>query len=83
MTAGTTAAGAIPLLVSGGAGSETRQTIGVVVFCGVIAATLFTIYVVPVAYQALARHTGSPGRVGERLARELAQAAPEAELRST
>ncbi|WGL15660.1 efflux RND transporter permease subunit [Microbulbifer bruguierae] len=63
MTGITTAAGSLPLLLSAGAGSETRAVIGTVVLFGVLAATLFTVYIVPVAYDVLARRTGSPGQV--------------------
>jgi multidrug efflux pump len=72
MTGVTTAAGAIPLLFSSGAGTETRTVIGTVVLCGILSATLFTLFVVPVAYDLLARHTGSPGRVRRQLEKELA-----------
>ncbi|WP_346797544.1 efflux RND transporter permease subunit [Halomonas sp. Bachu 37] len=71
MTAVTTMAGAIPLIVSSGAGAETRLVIGTVILAGVGAATLFTLFLVPVAYDLLARHTGSPGDVSRRLDREL------------
>ena len=67
MTAITTAAGSLPLILSSGAGAETRFSIGVVILSGVLAATLFTIFVVPVAYALLARGTDSP----EAVAREL------------
>jgi len=67
MTAITTAAGAVPLLLSAGAGAETRVQIGTVVFSGVLAATLLTLFVVPVAYSLLCRRTGSPGDVRRRL----------------
>ncbi len=76
MTGITTAAGSVPLLLSSGAGSETRVVIGTVILCGVIATTLFTLFIVPVAYDLLARHTGSPKLVERQLARELKQAAP-------
>ena len=72
MTGITTAAGSLPLLLSSGAGAETRAVIGTVILYGVIAATLFTLFVVPVAYDALARRTGSPKAVENRLERELA-----------
>ncbi|MTW22458.1 efflux RND transporter permease subunit [Allochromatium palmeri] len=71
MTGITTAAGAIPLLLSSGAGSETRAVIGIVILAGVLAATVFTLFVVPVAYDRLARHTGSPGAVKRRLEQEM------------
>ncbi|MBB5211357.1 efflux RND transporter permease subunit [Microbulbifer hydrolyticus] len=68
MTGITTAAGSLPLLLSSGAGSETRAVIGTVVLFGVLAATLFTVYIVPVAYDLLARRTGSPGQVARDVA---------------
>jgi len=72
MTSFTAAAGAIPLLLSSGAGAETRAVIGTVILFGVLAATLFTLFVVPVAYDLLARRTGSPGDVARQLEREEA-----------
>ena len=71
MTGITTAAGSLPLLLSSGAGAETRTVIGTVILAGVLAATVFTLFVVPVAYDLLARHTGSPGDVKRRLEREM------------
>ena len=70
MTGLTTIAGAIPLVLSSGAGSETRIVIGVVVLTGVFAATFFTLFIVPVAYSLIARKTGSPNAVAERLEAE-------------
>ena len=74
MTGITTAAGSVPLLLSSGAGTETRTVIGTVILAGILAATLFTLFVVPVAYDLLARHTGSPQRVRRQLEAELALA---------
>jgi multidrug efflux pump len=74
MTGITTATGAIPLIVSSGAGSETRMVIGVVVLAGVTTATLFTLFVVPVAYSLLCRNTRLPGHVARRLEKERAGA---------
>jgi multidrug efflux pump len=71
MTGITTAAGSIPLLLSSGAGTETRVVIGTVILSGILAATLFTLLVVPVAYDRMARYTGSPQRVRRRLEAEL------------
>jgi multidrug efflux pump len=71
MTGITTAAGSLPLLLSAGAGTETRTVIGIVILSGVLAATLFTLLVVPVAYHLLARQTGSPGAVKRRLEVEM------------
>ncbi|MCE8012117.1 efflux RND transporter permease subunit [Billgrantia desiderata] len=73
MTAVTTMAGAIPLILSTGAGSESRMVIGTVIIAGVAAATFFTLFVVPVAYDLLARHTGSPGDVKRRLESEMGE----------
>ena len=53
-------AGAIPLIFSHGAGSETRAAIGVVILFGVLTALAVTLILVPAAYSLLARHTGSP-----------------------
>ena len=73
MTGITTAAGSLPLLLSSGAGAETRAVIGTVILYGVLAATLFTLFVVPVAYDLLARHTGSPKAQMRRLEVELGE----------
>ncbi|MCG9714662.1 efflux RND transporter permease subunit [Shewanella insulae] len=73
MTGITTAAGAIPLVMAQGAGAETRFVIGVVVLSGIILATFFTLLVIPVAYGLIARNTGSPEEISQRLDAELAQ----------
>lgn len=70
MTGITTAAGSLPLIITSGAGAETRQVIGVVVLTGVIAATLFTLFVVPVVYSLIARNTKSLNFVSRRLAKQ-------------
>jgi len=72
MTGITTATGAIPLILSSGAGAETRFAIGVVVLFGVLTATAFTLFVVPVAYSLFSRKAGLPGEVSRRLDRERA-----------
>jgi multidrug efflux pump len=72
MTGITTAAGSLPLILSSGAGAETRTALGTVILTGVLAATLFTLFVVPVAYALLARHSGSPGDTRRRLDAEIA-----------
>jgi len=73
MTGITTAAGAIPLILASGAGSETRSAIGIVIFAGILAATFFTVLVVPVAYNLLAFRTGSPSDVERNLEEEKAR----------
>ncbi len=76
MTGITTAAGALPLIMSFGAGAETRFVIGTVVIFGVIAATFLTLFVVPVAYSLLARGTTSPEAVARQLEQERAATSP-------
>jgi multidrug efflux pump len=67
MTSISAAAGAIPLIVWGGAGGEARKTIGVTIFFGAIFATLVTLFVVPVFYNLLARFTKSPQATARRI----------------
>lgn len=71
MTAVTTVAGAIPLMISAGAGSETRVVIGTVILWGVSLATLLTLVIVPVAYSLITRHTQSPEARTRQLNKEL------------
>jgi multidrug efflux pump len=67
MTGLTTIAGTIPLIISSGAGAETRESIGIVVLWGVMSATLFTLFIVPAAYSLLARKTKSPNVIAKQL----------------
>lgn len=67
MTGLSTAMGALPLMMASGAGSASRNTIGVVVFGGVIVATIFTLFIVPTFYDMLAKYTKSPGFVSGQL----------------
>ncbi|MBV1901521.1 MAG: efflux RND transporter permease subunit [Kordiimonadaceae bacterium] len=67
MTGLSTAMGAVPLMIAAGAGSASRQTIGVTVFGGVIVATVFTLFVVPVFYDMLAKYTKSPNHLANEL----------------
>lgn len=67
MTALSTGIGAMPLLLTTGAGSESRFTIGVVVFSGIIFSTLLTLFVIPVFYDLLAGFTRSPKALGREL----------------
>ncbi|WP_297803602.1 efflux RND transporter permease subunit [uncultured Brevundimonas sp.] len=60
MTSLAAAFGALPLMLWQGAGAGSRQTIGVVIFCGALFATLLTLFIVPVIYGVLARFTKSP-----------------------
>ncbi|CAN5782412.1 efflux RND transporter permease subunit [soil metagenome] len=67
MTSISAAAGAVPLIVWGGAGGESRKTIGVVIFFGAIFTTLLTLFIVPVFYNMLARFTKSPLATARRI----------------
>ncbi|MBX3660910.1 MAG: efflux RND transporter permease subunit [Burkholderiales bacterium] len=67
MTTAATVLGAVPLAIATGAGAESRSAIGWVVVGGMSFGTLFTLFVVPVAYTFI---------VGERRAAGGAQAAP-------
>jgi multidrug efflux pump len=75
MTSLTAIIGAVPLVLAHGAGAETRAAIGVVIMSGVAATTLFTLFIVPVAYDLMARKTGSPGDVRRQLEQEEKEAA--------
>ena len=67
MTSIAAAAGAIPLIVWGGMGGESRKTIGVTIFFGAIFATMVTLFIVPVFYNMLARFTKSPQATARRI----------------
>ena len=69
MTALSTIMGSLPLIMASGAGAESRTTLGIVIFSGVLTATILTLFVVPVFYNLLARATKSPGAVGAQLAK--------------
>ncbi|EGR2796726.1 vibriobactin export RND transporter permease subunit VexH [Vibrio navarrensis] len=71
MTAFTTLAGAIPLIMSNGAGYESRVAVGTVIFFGMAFATLVTLLVIPAMYRLLSRHTEAPGHVEAELNKAL------------
>ena len=62
MTLISTVVGALPLILASGAGSEARQSIGWVIFGGLGLAGLFTLFLTPVIYLAIARF-GNPRSV--------------------
>ena len=74
MTALTTILGALPLIMASGAGAESRQAIGIVVFSGVTLVTFLTLIVTPLTYNLLARNAGSPERVSRELEAQMEQA---------
>ena len=67
MTGISTAIGALPLVLASGAGSASRTTIGVVIFSGVLLATMLTVFIVPVFYKMIGIYTEAPGTVARRL----------------
>jgi multidrug efflux pump len=69
MTSFCAAFGALPLMVTRGAGAESRQVIGVVVFYGVVVSVFLTLAVVPAVYALVARNTRSPETTGRLLDR--------------
>tara|TARA_R110002033_G_scaffold3420_3_gene19459 strand:+ start:403 stop:3507 length:3105 start_codon:yes stop_codon:yes gene_type:complete len=72
MTAFTTLIGAIPLIVSTGAGSESRIAVGTVIFFGMAFATMVTLLVIPAMYRLISSSTHSPGFVEEQLNNAIA-----------
>lgn len=67
MTALSTMMGSLPLIFASGAGSESQNLLGVVIFSGVLMTTLMTLFVVPVVYDLLAKNTSSPETVSRLL----------------
>ncbi len=76
MTAFAAVMGSVPLILAHGPGSASRQALGVVIFSGVSLATLFTLFIVPSVYNLLARHTGSPNAIAQRLATMRTEVSP-------
>jgi hydrophobe/amphiphile efflux-1 (HAE1) family protein len=74
MTLLSTLLGSLPLILSSGAGAEARNAIGWVVFGGLGIAVVFTLYLTPVLYLALARFTKPRVDESKRLQTELEQA---------
>lgn len=73
MTAFTTLVGAVPLILSSGAGSESRIAVGTVVFFGMAFATLVTLLVIPAMYRLISGRTRSPGFVAAQLETAIAK----------
>lgn len=71
MTGLTTIMGSLPLIISFGAGSETRLVIGIVVLFGVLVSSVFTIYTVPAMYKLIAKGTTSPNAIATELEKSL------------
>jgi len=69
MTAVSTVFGALPLVLSSGAGAESRGAIGIVIIGGLAFATVLTLFLTPVLYDLLARFTRSSDAVAQDLHR--------------
>ncbi|WOI36434.1 efflux RND transporter permease subunit [Alteromonas sp. CI.11.F.A3] len=74
MTLVSTILGGLPLILSTGAGAEARNAIGWVVFGGLGIAVVFTLYLTPVLYLALARFTKPRADESQRLEGEMRDA---------
>ena len=68
--------GALPLMLSGGAGAASRSSIDVVIVFGVAFSTLLSLFVVPAFYSLLAPYTKSPEAVAHKLAELDAEVPP-------
>ncbi|GAA0858581.1 efflux RND transporter permease subunit [Aliiglaciecola litoralis] len=73
MTLVSTVLGGLPLILSTGAGAEARNAIGWVVFGGLGIAVVFTLYLTPVLYFALARFSKPRADEAKQLEQELAE----------
>ncbi|MBR2000663.1 MAG: efflux RND transporter permease subunit [Lentisphaeria bacterium] len=60
MTAISTVIGAVPLLLASGAGAASRKCLGAVIVYGGLSSCILTLFIVPVAYLALAKWERSP-----------------------
>jgi multidrug efflux pump len=67
--------GALPLMLSTGAGAASRSSIGVVVVFGVAFSTLLSLFAVPAFYSLLARFTHSPEAIAHKV-KELEEQVP-------
>jgi multidrug efflux pump len=67
MTSIATVTGALPLVLASGAGSASREAIGVVVVAGVLLSTFLSLFVIPAFYLLLARGTRAPEERGREL----------------
>jgi hydrophobe/amphiphile efflux-1 (HAE1) family protein len=74
MTMVSTVLGGLPLILSHGPGAEARMAIGWVVFGGLGLAAVFTLYLTPVVYLALARLSPARASGAGKLEQEMAHA---------
>lgn len=76
MTMVSTVFGAMPLILTFGAGAEARIAVGWVIVGGLGFATVFTLFLTPVFYRWIAVWGADPGMASARLRRENAAAQP-------
>jgi len=74
MTMLSTVLSGIPLVLASGAGAEARVALGWIIVGGLGMATVFTLFLTPVAYTLLAGLSKSKAANQQQLADELAQA---------
>ena len=67
MTAISTVIGAVPLLLASGAGAASRKCLGAVIVYGGLSSCILTLFIVPVAYLALAKWERSPKALERKL----------------
>jgi multidrug efflux pump len=70
MTSIATVFGAIPLMLSSGAGAESRQAIGTVIVGGVSLSTAFTLFIVPSLYLLIGTYTKPRNFIAEELEKQ-------------
>ncbi|MGL4635535.1 MAG: efflux RND transporter permease subunit [Beijerinckiaceae bacterium] len=70
MTSIATVLGAVPLMISTGAGAESRQAIGTVIVGGVSLSTIFTLFIVPCLYLLIGGFTKPRNFIAEELERQ-------------
>lgn len=87
MTTISTVFGALPLVLSSGAGAESRTAIGVVILGGLVFATILTLFIIPVLYNQLAGFARSANAVEQDLQQlmdeEQSNAAPISEAKGS
>lgn len=76
MTTAAMVFGLVPLLFASGAGANSRFGLGVVIVCGMVVGTAFTLFVLPTVYSLLARDHATRAATGRN--RQLADADPAA-----
>ncbi|WP_425410268.1 efflux RND transporter permease subunit [Hyphococcus sp.] len=74
MTAISTLLASLPLILGAGAGAESRAALGWVIFGGLGFATIFTLFLVPVAFRLFAGLSKPRAAEGQRVEEELARA---------